>query len=373
MKKENIAVLTFPIGNAGNVPLSNLIEILYSISNNLYVISGNDGYNFLRNDRRVHIIGIRHDSGKSTLARVVKYISTQIKISYKLSQMRNIDIWIFFIGGNTLLLPMLTAKFMRKKVILAFAGSALQISKLQHDNKISDIIEILECINLHLSDIIILYSQNLIKEFNFEKYESKIYIAHEHLLDLDKFKIKKKFNDKKNLIGFAGRFSEEKGILKFIMAIPEIRKEMDNVEFLIIGDGHLKDNVKKYLDKNNLNNVVRLTGWVSHDELPNYLNDLKLLVIPSFTEGLPNIMLEAMACWTPVLVTPVGSIPDIIKDCETGFIMENNSSECITKNIIRVLKYPNLYRVTDNARKFVEKEFTYEIAIEKYRKILDSV
>ena len=104
-----------------------------------------------------------------------------------------------------------------------------------------------------------------------------------------------------------------------------------------------------------------------------YLNELKLLVLPSYTEGLPNIMLEAMACGTPVLATPVGAIPDVIKDGETGFIMENNSPERIAENVIRALNDSNLDIIVKNARELVEKDFTYEAAVERYRKILGSI
>lgn len=80
-----------------------------------------------------------------------------------------------------------------------------------------------------------------------------------------------------------------------------------------------------------------------------------------------------MGYGTPVLATPVGSIPDEIKDGETGFIMENNSPECIAKNIMRILEYLDLDRIVKNARKLVEREFTYEAAVERYRKILESI
>jgi glycosyltransferase involved in cell wall biosynthesis len=102
---------------------------------------------------------------------------------------------------------------------------------------------------------------------------------------------------------------------------------------------------------------VDLPGWISHDDLPGYLNQLRLLVLPSYTEGLPNIMLEAMACGTPVLATPVGAIPDVIIDGKTGFIMENNSPECIAENVIRALNSPDLERIAENGRRFVEENF----------------
>ncbi|HJH26821.1 MAG TPA: hypothetical protein C5S37_08640 [Methanophagales archaeon] len=77
-----------------------------------------------------------------------------------------------------------------------------------------------------------------------------------------------------------------------------------------------------------------------------------------------------MACGTPVLATPVGAIPDVIKDGNTGFIMKDKSPECIAKNVMRALEHPNLERIVENARALVEREFTYEAAVERYRKIL---
>jgi glycosyltransferase involved in cell wall biosynthesis len=105
-----------------------------------------------------------------------------------------------------------------------------------------------------------------------------------------------------------------------------------------------------------------------HNKFPDYLN--KLFVLPSYTEGLPYTIVEAMACGTPILATPVGAIPDVIKDGETGFIMENNSPECIAENVMRVLEHPDLEQIVENARALVEREFTYEAAVERYRKIL---
>ena len=102
-------------------------------------------------------------------------------------------------------------------------------------------------------------------------------------------------------------------------------KENKNLTIYIIGDGPLNDQIHEKLVRSDISGNVILTGWVRHDELPRYLNEFRLLVLPSDTEGLSNIMLEAMACGTPVLSTPVGAIPDFITDGKTGFLMENNA------------------------------------------------
>ena len=369
----NIGILTFPIGNRGNIPLSNLVDILYPLSNDVHLITGNDGYTFFKEDKRIHIYGIRHESGANTITRVVNFIYTQLRISYELTKIsKNIDIWIFFIGGEGLLLPMLTARLLGTKVILALAGFPTKLSQIRKD-PLSKPANLLSKINLILSNKIIVYSKSIVEERGLEKHKNKICIAHKHFLDFDKFKVKKQFANRKNIIGYVGGLSTIKGVLNFVHTIPKVLEKENEIKFVIGGDGVLFNEIKEFISKNKLNDKVKLVGWIPHDELPDYLNELKLVILPSYTEGLPNLMLEAMACGTPVLATSVGAIRDVIKDGETGFILEDNSPECIAENVIRVLNYPNLDIIVKNARKLVGKEFTYEAAVGKYRRILEQI
>ena len=378
MKKTcwNIGVITPPISEAGNVPLSNLIDILCSFYSDIYVITGNKG-NILHNkcDKSIHLFKIRQKIGANLFTKVTNYIYAQLRISFKLIKLtRNIDLWIFFMGADFLLLPMLTAKLLRKHVVMALPGSALKAAQDQKDPFVFvKVIDLMGKINRSFSDKIVVYSGSLVEEWNLEKYKNKISIAHKHFLDFDKFKIKKKFDERDNLVGYIGRLSEEKGAMNFVKAIPEVLKERNEIKFLMGGDGTLRDEIGRYLNEENLSDKVKFAGWIPHDKLSKYLNELKLLVLPSYTEGLPNVMLEAMACGTPVLATPVGAIPDVIKDKETGFIMKDNSPECIAENVERALEYPNLDKTVKNAKELVEKEFTYEAAVERYREILEGL
>ena len=78
--KLNIGILTFPIGESGNIPLSNLLEIIYPLSNDIYLITGNDGYRFFEDDKRIHAFGINHETGANILTRILKYIIAQWKM-----------------------------------------------------------------------------------------------------------------------------------------------------------------------------------------------------------------------------------------------------------------------------------------------------
>ena len=140
-------MITFPISKAGIIPTSNLLEILCSIFNDIYLITGNDGYNYFKEDDRFIIFGIKHEKGSSIFTRIINYFLTQLKISYKMMKIsRKIDLWIFFIGGDILLLPMLIAKLSGKKVVLALAGSSYN-SAVSSKNILTKLIKKFENIN----------------------------------------------------------------------------------------------------------------------------------------------------------------------------------------------------------------------------------
>jgi glycosyltransferase involved in cell wall biosynthesis len=367
---QSIGIVTPVVSRVSSLFLSNLVSVVYSISKGeMHVIAGNANPEDYEN---ACLHSVRYKKVTNAFTRIANYIYLQTKISYKLVRLTSkVDLWIFFLEGEALLLPMLCAKSLKKKVVLALGSSIEKKGEFRKDS-LYKLMSCLKRINFALSDKIILYSENLIKEWDLEKYKNKISIAHHHFFDFDKFKIKKKFDTRKNLVGYIGRLSEEKGVLNFVKAIPKVLEKENKIKFLVGGDGQLRDKIKEYLDVASLNDKVKLTGWISDEEFLTYLNELKLFVLPSYTEGLPYTLLEAMACGTPVLATPVGAIPDVIKDGETGFIMENNSPECIAKNIVMALSHPNINEITKNARALIEEKYNYQAAVDGYRIILSS-
>jgi glycosyltransferase involved in cell wall biosynthesis len=371
-KKIRVGVVTPPISAAGLIPLSNLLNILSLQSETLYLITGNAGNNYFKNDVRIISSEIVYHKRKNKLLRIFTFFYLQIRIALVLIKIvKRCDVWVFFLGGEIMVLPMFIAKLFRKKVFLLFGGSAVNIYFF--DNSAIHWLKILTTINCSLSDKLILYSKNLVKDWKLEKYENKIEFAHEHIIDFQKFKIIKQHRERENIIGFIGRLSEEKGILNFVKAIDIIIKDRKNITFLIIGDGQLRKKIEHYIDQKKLNSYVKIEGWVSHHELPLCFNKLKLMVIPSYTEGLPNAMLEAMACGTPVLATSVGVIPNIIIHEETGFILENNSPQCIAENIIRALENSNLGKIAVNAEKIIEGEFTLDSSVKQWKRIFEKM
>lgn len=373
--KPSIGILTFPISDSGNIPLSNLVSIMFAITDKIYLVTGNDGYDRFKNDNKVQCCyGVRHTSGTNKIARVIKYCITQLKITYLLCKLnRDVDTWLFFIGADSLLIPMLVAKLSKKKVVFIRAGSSLESLSATQDKGFMKLASFITKVNLFLSDRIVVYSSIFIKQWNLEKYKNKITVSHRHFLDFTNFKMMSQYNCRRKTIGYVGRLSGEKGVFNLVEAMSLLSD--CNFKLIIIGDGDLRSKINEYKVEHNLSEQVQLTGWIPHDKLPDYLNKLKLLVLPSYTEGLPNIMLEAMACGTPVLATAVGAIPDVIKDGETGFLLKDNSPEFIAESILKVLAMPDdkLEQVSENARRLVESEFTFENVVERWGSILDSM
>lgn len=375
--KPGIGLVTSPfLSKAGISPLSNLIDVLACLSSRLYVLTGNvQRTTIIPKHSNTKIFIVRQEQETNGLIKIAKQITAHIKITFRLVKLsQKTHVWFFFLGERVLLIPMLVARLLGKKTVFISSGS-LAMTKEQepHSLLVRLLVNLLTSINHKLANKIVVYSRRVIDKKYLQHYGNKITVAHEHFLDFDRFKIHKQVDNRENVIGYIGRWSKEKGIINFIEMISHVLAVRDDIRFLIGGNGQLSETVEQYLIAQNLNNKATCTGWISQDELPKYLNELKLLVIPSHTEGLPNIMLEAMACGTPVIATAVGAIPDVVKNGKTGIIMKDNSPANMTREIIEALNHSNLKKIAQDARSFVEREFTYEKAIEWYRKIINDL
>jgi glycosyltransferase involved in cell wall biosynthesis len=367
-----IGIITTPISKAGIVPVSDLITIIRSISKNVFLITGGEGYDFFRENKEIKTLGLSPKNSSFFMKRIFNYLSLQLEISlYIFKTRKEIDFFIFFINADVLLLPALTAHLFKKKVIVMFAASTVKIHASNKDPLVSGL-KILHFFTCMAADKIIVYADRIIRDYSLERWIRKIVIAHQHFINFKNFNIKKEYRSREYLIGYVGRFSEEKGILHLLDAVSDIHIKKPDIKFLIIGDGPLRNKIEQFILDNNLSDMIIFPGWISHDELPDYLNQMRLLVIPSDTEGLPSVMLEAMACGTPVLATPVGGISSFIRDGETGFILENNSPQCITSTIIKIFDDKRSVDIIRNAQQLVQNDFKFEKLVEEFKTIFDN-
>jgi glycosyltransferase involved in cell wall biosynthesis len=372
-KPQKICLVSFFVHEAFFIPLSQLREIILKISpesNSIITVSPELADKMIFDFKKDVVI--IHKNKRHFVFRIINYFILNLKISWSiLIKSKDVDSYLFF-NETGLLLPMIIAKLRNKQTIWVLPSSYTKMIE-HHRDFLNSISIYLQSLSFHIVDKIVLYSPRLISEWNLEKYRNKILISHNHYINNEKFKVTTCFSDRPFLIGYIGRLSAEKGVQNFVRALPAILNDTKGLRVLIGGDGHLKNSIQSVLQEEKLTDYVDLPGWVSNENYPKYLNQLRLLVLSSYTEGLPYTILEAMTCGTPVLATPVGAIPDVIIDGKTGFIMEDNLPECIAENVSRALRSPNLDKIAENGRRFVEENFTFEKTTENWNRILNKL
>lgn len=369
-KKYRVGILTAPSEQASVAPISNLVEIVKPISSSIIIITGNAAYDYFKKDTGVVSYDTSHPIESNPAKKIFNYIEAQFRGSFVILKNRNtVDVWFFFMGGEREILPILTAKLLRKPTLLILTGSIVKNARYSKDQFLLPII-LLNRVICNLVSGLILYSSRIIPDLGLDQYKNKVFIAQRHFIDPGLFRCSKNYEDRSPLIGYIGRLSGEKGVLNFVDSFPGIHSIDPDIHFFIGGDGALRDKILTCISLNGLEEKVTVASWIPHGELPTCLNQLKLLVLPSYTEGLPNIMLESMACGTPVIVTPVGAVPDVITDQISGFILPDNSPSFIEESVIRALNHPDLKKISDRGKIIIETRFGFENAVESYAAIL---
>lgn len=365
--KNNIGLITFAHEKSAIAPISALLDIFNNFSDEIYLISGpqiNKVFN-----KKVYGYSLRHYKSSNPLKKIFSYFILQLYISVIILKLyRKIDLLFFTLGGELLIVPIIVSKILRKKVFIIFSTSFGKVYFSRND-PFHKILSFLERINYDLSDAIIVKSSKIIETNNLERHKKKIYVAFDYFVNFEIFKIMKNHENRDSLIGFIGRLDGEKGIMNFVNSIPQLIQYNSKIRFLIIGEGELGNDVNLFLVEKDLFKYGKIIKWVEHYDIPKYLNELKVLVIPSYTETGPILALESMACGTPLLATEVGIIKNVIEDGKTGFILENNSSESIIKGVKRVLEFDDIDEIICKAEKLIKMEYNYEIVVGTFRKI----
>jgi len=159
-----------------------------------------------------------------------------------------------------------------------------------------------------------------------------------------------------------------KGHKFLILAIKEIIKEIPNVKLLIIGDGPLKKNLESLVIQLELNNNISFLG--RRDDVLQIMSTSDLVVLPSLSEGISNVLLEAMLAKKPIVATKVGGNPEVVVNKKTGLLVEKENPSALAKAIIKLLKNPELrYKMGENGYKRVKTYFDINKTIAEYEKV----
>lgn len=162
-----------------------------------------------------------------------------------------------------------------------------------------------------------------------------------------------------------GRLSPEKGHRVLVEALAAVIRREPRAHAAIYGEGPERAALLEQIEAAGLGPRVRLAGFVP--SVPEVLVDFDLLVNPSFTEGLPNAILEAFHVGVPVVATAVGGVPEIVIDGETGWLVPAGDAERMASCILTALAdAPGREHRAARAKELLRERFSAEIQLEKW-------
>lgn len=170
---------------------------------------------------------------------------------------------------------------------------------------------------------------------------------------------------------FVGRFNAFKNVETLLEAAARLKnKGVDNFELQLIGEGEQRANLERLTVENELTKHVRFLGWVARDSIVNYYRQADLFVTATTWEGMPNTVLEAMACGLPVVASRASGLEELVHEGINGYLVPINDPAALADRLADLVENPyERQRMGKESRKVAEQEFAWEYISEQYIEI----
>lgn len=199
---------------------------------------------------------------------------------------------------------------------------------------------------------------------------------------LERENLKKQLNcDNDSLLAIvARRLVKKNGVINAVQALRSlVDKHQMKIEMLILGDGPESNHIESYIKEYNLSSSIRMLGAISHDEIDKYFKATDFNLVPSILsddieEATSLTMLEGMSCGNLVIASSIGGLKEVIKDNETGILVEQKSPEQIAKAILDLAS--NLAQrqaIGLSAHEYIKKNHGYRQHAERIKEIFKVV
>lgn len=265
---------------------------------------------------------------------------------YKIIHLHTSHGWSY----RRLFLILLISKLLKKKVILHIHGSQFD---LYYDNT-NKIERFFIRQGLKYSDYVIALSDTWKEKImTIERTSNVVVIL--NTVNTEKYAVSDRNIHKPLSVLFLGRLGERKGIYDILKAISLL--DYEQYFFILAGDGEL-EKVKKIISEEKLNKYVSVPGWVQGDQKIKLLQNADIYILPSYNEGLPIGILEAISSGLPVIASSIGGIPEAVIDGVNGYLIEPGDFKSLAN------KLQELYK---DQQKLKDFGYTSEkIALEKF-------
>ena len=171
--------------------------------------------------------------------------------------------------------------------------------------------------------------------------------------------------DRTRRILFLGNLMHRKGIFDLLHAVAHLPTGSPPWQLIVAGGGEIEE-CKTVADRIGIGDRVTFAGWVDQARARVLLAEADLLVLPSYDEGLPLVILEALGMGTPVLCTPVGAIPEVLEDLRTAIFVRPGEPAELSLNLQRLLENASLRQtLSTNGMALFARQFTLDAFIER--------
>ena len=202
-------------------------------------------------------------------------------------------------------------------------------------------------------------------------------------VDLDRFKADSTTRDfvieqlkipsEAKIIFTAGRLVYKKGFEYLIRALPQVLGFSDNVRLVIAGEGDLKDELIQLSRSLGVSQYVIFPGSLQHHIIPKFYSASDMIVVPSIidqwgnVDGLPNVLMEAMASGKPIVASRIAGIPQVVHQGENGLLVEEKNPHQLAEAIIKVLKSRRLsQKLGQQAREKCRQNFDWKLIAKRF-------
>jgi glycosyltransferase involved in cell wall biosynthesis len=167
---------------------------------------------------------------------------------------------------------------------------------------------------------------------------------------------------------FVGRLDQQKGLSYLLAAWQRLVATHPALQLLLVGEGPLRPALEAQIVELGLTASVRLLGW--REEIPELMRAVDCVVLPSLWEGMPNVVLEAMAAGLPVVATRVEGTQEVIQDGRTGWLISPRSVSELTRALTEVIADPAAAQLRGECgRELVQQQFTWEAMVNRYEQL----
>ncbi len=174
---------------------------------------------------------------------------------------------------------------------------------------------------------------------------------------------------RRNVVLFLGRLERGKGVFDLLDAIAALRATIPDIGLVCAGDGD-PESVARHARRLGIEDAVRLPGWIGPAEKQSLMGRAAVLVLPSYAEGLPLCLLEAMAAGLPVVAAAVGGIPDVVSDGVNGFLFTPGDTAALQRLVRRLILDRELSRcIATAAQETVRRRFAVDRVMEQLEEI----